>query len=132
PRGPYVAEEWLRWTRGQRGKPFRFLDYRKGEGSAVSGEDPDEDAVRTNTPLQSPDLLAVNALGQFADHPRVAALRAFITDWYVSYLSIDDARGQPEAGPQERLSKTGDNLPNVIQFLKEQHPDQLDAIFRIL
>src|SRR5690606_37411100 len=44
----------------------------------------------------------------------------------------DDARGQPEAGPQERLSKTGDNLPNVIQFLKEQHPDQLDAIFRIL
>ena len=26
------------------------------------------------------------------------------------------ARGQPEAGPQERLTKTGDNLANVIQY----------------
>lgn len=71
-------------------------------------------------------------LGQLAEHPRVAALREFVTDWYVSYLSIDDTRGQPEAGPQERLSKTGDNLPNVIQYLKEQHPSRLDEIFAIL
>lgn len=132
PKGPFVSEEWLRWTRGQGGRPFKFLDYRTGQGSAVSGEDPDENAIRTETPLQSPDLLAVNALGQFAEHPRIAALRSFITDWYVSYLSIDDARGQPEAGPQERLSKTGDNLPNVVQYLKEQHPQQLEAIFAIL
>ena len=132
PRGPFVAEEWLRWTRGQGGRPFKFLDYKQGQGSAVSGEDPDEQATRTETPLQSPDLLAVNALGQFAEHPRVAALRSFITDWYVSYLSIDDARGQAEAGPQERLSKTGDNLPNVIQYLNEQHPEQLEHIFAVL
>jgi predicted ATPase len=132
PRGPFVAEEWLRWTRGQRGRPFKFLNYQRGLGSAVSGEEPDERATRTETPLQSPDLLAVNALGQFAEHPRIAALREFITDWYVSYLSIDDARGQPEAGPQERLNKTGSNLPNVIQYLKEQHPDRLEAIFGTL
>jgi len=86
----------------------------------------------TFIPLKSPDLLAVNALGQFAEHPRAAALREFITDWYVSYLSISDTRGQPEAGPQERLSKTGDNLPNVIQYLSEQHPDRLEHIFRVL
>ncbi len=49
--------------------------------------------------------------------------------WHVSYLSSDDARGQPEAGPQERLSKTGDNLANVIQFLSEEHPDRLKIIF---
>jgi predicted ATPase len=131
-KGPFVAEEWLRWTRGQGGRPFKFLDYRNGHGSAVSGEEPDEQARRSETPLQSPDLLAVNALGQFAEHPRVAALREFITDWYVSYLSIEDARGQPEAGPQERLSKTGDNLPNVIQYLKEQHPEHLESIFDVL
>ena len=41
-------------------------------------------------------------------------------------------RGQPEAGPQERLSKTGDNLPNVVQYLKEQHPDRLETIFETL
>jgi len=131
-KGPFVAEEWLQWRRGRRGRPFRFLDYRSGVGQAVSGEAPDESDRRVETPLRSPDLIAANTLGQFAEHPRVAALREFITDWYVSYLSIAETRAQPEAGPQERLSKTGDNLPNVIQYLKEQHPGTLDTIIDVL
>ena len=129
---PIVVEEWLQWRRGQSGKPFRFLDYREGQGRAVSGELPDEQDKRIEIPLKAADLLAVNALGQFAEHPRVAALRDFITGWYVSYLSADSARGQPEAGPQERLTKTGDNLANVIQYLAEQHNDRLDEIFKVL
>jgi predicted ATPase len=47
-------------------------------------------------------------------------------------MSIDQTRNQPKAGPQGRLSKTGDNLLNVIQYLKEQHPNQLEKIFEIL
>lgn len=129
PKGPLVKEEWLQWRRGPQGKPFRFLDYREGVGRAISGEMPDLEDRRVEIPLRSPDLIAVNTLGQFADHPRVAALREFITDWYVSYLSIDDTRTQPEAGPQEKLSRTGDNLANVIQYLKEQHPARLEQIF---
>ncbi|MBI5441956.1 MAG: AAA family ATPase [Deltaproteobacteria bacterium] len=129
----FVAEEWLAWTRAPKsGRPFRFLEYRRGQGRAAGGEVPEMEDQRVDVPLRSPDLIAVNSLGQFAEHPRVAALREFITDWYVSYLSIDDARGQPEAGPQERLSRTGDNLPNVIQYLKEQHPARLDKIFEVL
>jgi len=132
-KGPFVAEEWLQWRRGKQvGRPFKFLDYKQGQGRAASGEMPDEQDQRIETPLRSPDLIAVNTLGQFAEHPRVAALREFITDWYVSYLSIEDTRGQPEAGPQERLSKTGDNLPNVIQYLKEKHPEQLERMFETL
>ena len=130
--GPVVVEEWLRWKRGSHGQPFRFLDYREGKGKTVSGEQPDEQDTRIDVPLKSADLLAVNALGQFAEHPRVAALRDFITGWYVSYLSADRARGQPEAGPQERMSKTGDNLANVIQYLAEQHGDRLEQIFEVL
>ncbi len=129
---PIVVEEWLRWKRGSHGQPFRFLDYHEGIGRAISGEQPDEQDRRIETPLKSPDLLAVNALGQFAEHPRVAALRDFITGWYVSYLSADSARGQPEAGPQDRLTKTGDNLANVIQYLAEQHSDRLERIFEVL
>jgi predicted ATPase len=129
---PVVAEEWLRWKRGSRGQPFRFLDYKEGVGRAVSGDAPDAQDRRIDIPLKSPDLIAVNALGQFAEHPRVAALRDFITGWYVSYFSVDNTRGQPEAGPQERLSRTGDNLANVIQFLAEQHPQRLDQIFEVL
>lgn len=125
-----VAEEYLQWTRTSgSGRPFKFLSYRNGQGSAVSGDDPDESGRRIDIPLRSADLIAVSTLGQFAEHPRVAALREFISDWYVSYLSIDETRGQPEAGPQERLTRSGDNLANVIQFLREQHPERLEAIF---
>jgi predicted ATPase len=129
---PVVVEEWLQWTRGSQGKPFRFLNYKEGQGQAISGESPDIAATRLDIPLKSPDLIAVNALGQFADHPRVATLRDFITGWYVSYFSVDETRGQPEAGPQERLSRTGDNVANVIQYLAEQHPERLETIFEVL
>ena len=129
---PYVAEEWLQWRRGQHGKPFRFLDYREGQGQAVSGELPDAKDKRIPFPLKSSELLAVNALGQFAEHPRIAALRDFITGWYVSYLSTESARGLPEAGPQDRLSKSGDNLANVIQYLVERHPERLEHILAVL
>jgi predicted ATPase len=132
PKGPVVVDEWLQWRRGEHGRPFKFLEYREGQGQAASGEMPDEQDERQRKPLSAPDLIAVNTLGQFAEHPRVVALRDFITDWYVSYLSIENARSQPEAGPQERLSKTGDNLPNVIQYLKEQHPERLEEIFERL
>ena len=129
---PVVAYEWLRWKRKPYGAPFRFLENSKGYGQAVSGEMPDEEDKRVDIALNSPDLLAVNALGQFREHPRVAALRTFITGWHVSYLSADSARGQPEAGPQERLTKSGENLANVVQYLEEQQPEQLRRIFAAL
>lgn len=132
PKGPFVAEEWLAWRRGERGKPFRFLDFREGSGQVISGELPEENDERVSERLTSPDVLAVNTLGQFAKHPRVSALRKFITGWYLSYLSADSARAIVEAGPQERLSESGGNLANVIQYLREQHPDHLQTIISSL
>ena len=129
---PVVVHEWLSWKRRSYGAPFRFLDYQHGAGQAVSGELPDEQDKRVQVPLSSPDLLAVNALGQFQDHPRVGALRNFIMGWHLSYLSADSTRGQPEAGPHERLTTAGDNLANVIQYLAERHPERLDRIFDTL
>lgn len=131
-RGPMVVEEWLAWRRGQHGKPFRFLAFKEGAGQVVSGEMPDEDDERVEESLESPELLAVNTLGQLAKHPRVSALRRFITGWYLSYLNVSDARSVPEAGSQERLSATGDNLANVVQYLREQHPEQLEKILETL
>ena len=129
---PIVVRESLSWKRKSYGAPFRFLDYHRGQGAATSGEAPDEEDARVDTPLKSPDLLAVNALGQFQEHPRVAELRDFIMGWHVSYLSAESTRGQPEAGPHEHLTRTGDNLANVIQFLAEQHPELLKRIFETL
>ncbi|MBD0311433.1 MAG: AAA family ATPase [Microcoleus sp. T3-bin5] len=129
---PFIAEEWLQWRRGKSGQPFRFLNFKKGEGQVISGESPDEEGERITEQLASSELLAVNTLGQFAKHPRVSALRRFITGWYLSYLTADHTRSLPEAGAQERLSPTGDNLPNVIQYLKEQHPQRLGDILKTL
>lgn len=132
-KGPFVKEEWLTWRRsGPYGKPFRFLDFKAGKGSVISGEMPDKQDARIPEVLDSPEMLAVNTLGQFAKHPRVSALRRFITGWYLSYLTADNTRMLAEAGPQERLSQFGDNLPNVIQYLKEQHPKRLKVILKIL
>ena len=130
--GPYVVEESLQWRRGQTGKPFKFLNFKEGIGEVISGDMPEKEDERVPQQLDTPDILAVNTLGQFATNPRVSALRRFISGWYLSYLTADYARATPEAGPQERLSEIGDNLPNVIQYLKEQHPDRLAQILSTL
>jgi predicted ATPase len=132
PAGPYVSEEWLMWRRKRYGQPFKFLDFRGGAGQVVTGEKPDEQDERISENLDSPEMIAANTLGQLAKNPRVSALRRFITGWYVSYITAASTRGLPEAGPQERLSQTGDNLPNVIQYLKEQHADRLAQILKTL
>ena len=131
-RGPVVRREFLRWKRRQPGAPFHFLDYAYGEGEVISGEEPEQHDRRHKRSLSGPDVLAVNTLGTLAENPRVIALRNFITSWHLSYLSADASRGNPEAGAEERLSPTGDNLPNVIQYLREQYPDRLERIFETL
>lgn len=131
--GPFVKAEWLQWRRGrQHGRPYRFLDFKAGQGIVISGEEPTDDEERIEEKLSAPDILAVSTLGQLAKHPRVTALRSFITDWYLSYLSADNTRVIPQSGPEERLSHSGDNLPNVIQYLRERQPTQLETILRTL
>lgn len=132
PKGPVVAREYLRWKRGHPAAPFHFLDYRYGEGKVISGEAPESTDTRISKALSGPDILAVSTLGTLAENPRVIALREFIAGWHLSYLSTDATRSNPEAGAEERLSPTGDNLPNVIQYLREQHPERLEAIFETL
>jgi predicted ATPase len=131
-KGPVVAREFLRWKRGHPAAPFHFLDYAHGRGKVISGEQPEARDQRIEKPLAGPEVLAVNTLGQLAENPRVIALRNFITGWHLSYLSADATRARPEAGAEERLSPTGDNLPNVIQYLSEEKPDRLAEIFEIL
>ena len=128
PAGPFIAREFLKWKRGSFGQPFLFLDFKKGEGNVIRGDSPEYRDSRIPEKLSSPDVLAVNTLGQLGNNPRVNALRSFITGWYLSYISADSTRAIPESGPRERLSQTGDNLPNVIQHLEEQYPEKLGEI----
>ena len=130
--GPFVGTEWLQWRRGSRGKPVRFLDFHRGVGSIIAGEKPDEADTRTDEQFDDASMIAVSTLGQLTRHPRVSALRRFITDWHLSDLSTDATRQATDDGPQKRLSETGDNLPNVIQYLKERYPERLEKIISVL
>lgn len=126
---PVVVDERLKWTRSPaQGRPTEILRFSHGEGQVY-----DEQAeIKVTEQLESPDLLAVSSLGQLRRYPQVAALRRFITGWYLSYFNIDQSRSQPVAGPQEKLSATGDNLANVLQYLSEMHEDRLNTIFNVL
>ncbi len=130
--GPCVKTEWMQWRRGSRGRSFRFLDFWEGAGHVTAGETPTEGNERIEERLDDRSILAVSRFGQSALHPRVSAFYRFVTGWHFSDLSADATRGIAEAGPQERLSKTGDNLPNVIQHLKERYPERLEKILSIL
>ncbi|MFH0910978.1 MAG: AAA family ATPase [Planctomycetota bacterium] len=129
---PCVAEEWMEWRPDGGGEPFRFLSFSRGVGEVAEGDDPRVRGARTRETLDAPDMLGVNTLGQLARHPRVSALRRFITGWHLSRLTAENTRAIPAAGPQERLSSGGENLPNVIQYLKEEDPERLKKILEVL
>jgi predicted ATPase len=126
--GPFIETEWLQWRRRSRGKHVRFLNFHRGKGSVIPGQTPDKTDTPIDEQLDDPSVLAVNMLGQLARHPRLSALRRFITDWHLSDLSTDATRQVTNDGPQKRLSETGDNLPNVIQYLQERYPERLEKI----
>jgi predicted ATPase len=126
---PVVQTEKLRWTIAPGSeKPKVILDFSNGQG-LVFVEDTGE--TRSEKLTQS-DSLAVSALGQLSRHPRVTALRDFISGWYLFYVNVSNLRTTPISGPSPRLSQTGDNLANVLQCLGEQHPERLAQIFRVL
>lgn len=61
-KGPVVSREFLRWKRSHPGAPFYFLDYSRGKGKVMSGEQPESTDQRIEKPLSAPDVLAVNTL----------------------------------------------------------------------
>ncbi len=125
---PIVAREWMCGNLDHDGVPFYFLDFCEGHGTASEQEHPSLPVQASEIELNSSDLLAVGTLGNISEFSREMALKEFITGWHLSYLSAHDTRIIPDAGPQEKLSPTGDNLANVIQYLSEEYPEKLQQI----
>lgn len=127
---PVVAREILKYRRGSSGKPWHFLDFSSGQGEAVTNElesVTDENQLkRERQVLRSPDILAIKGLAQFERFPAAVALGQLIENWHLSDFHISRARPEQEAGYAEHLSREGENLSLVIEYLHKQHP----AIFR--
>lgn len=124
---PYVERESLSYKRGSYGSPYHYLDFKKGEGYAITNEEDfdkqKEELIRGQQVLDSPDTLAIKGLGQFKRFKAASAFRDFIERWHVSDFHISEARPSRDAGYAEHLSPTGENLPLVAQFMYEKHPD---------
>jgi predicted ATPase len=128
----YVEQERLSYRRGQHGSPWLFLDFSDGKGSAVTNEAAAVTDVnqleRENHSLKSNEILAIKGLAQFKRFPAVVALGEIIENWYVSDFHINKVRPEQEADYAEHLSREGENLSLVIQYLHNQHRKIFDKI----
>lgn len=122
-----MDREILRYRRYRYGKPWHFLDFRRGKGYAVTNEAAAvtraEELVRDHQELKSPDLLAIKGLAQFERFPAVVALGNLVERWHISDFHIGEARREQEAGYAEHLSREGDNLSLVVEYLHQHHHD---------
>jgi len=124
---PIIEKEILQYRRGSKGQPWRFLDFSQGRGKAVINE-PDKVKERTELKreehkLKSPDILALKGLTQFEKFPASKAIGDLLEKWHISDFHIQQARPERESGYAEHLSKEGENLALVTEFLFKRHPD---------
>ncbi|MDO5103554.1 MAG: AAA family ATPase [Lautropia sp.] len=133
---PQVEREVLRYKRGAYGAPFRFLDFSRGQGYAITNEEdfskPDEHLDREEQELDSPDILAIKGLGQFERFKAASAFRLMIENWHISDFHVSDARPSQEDGYAEHLSNRGENLPLVASYLYEHHPDRFRRVLEAM
>lgn len=133
---PVVEREVLRYKRGSYGAPFRFLDFSKGKGYAITNEEdfskPDEELTREEQELDSPDILAIKGLGQFERFKAASGFRLMIENWHISDFHVSDARPSQEDGFAEHLSTRGDNLPLVANYLYEQHRERFNRVLEAM
>ncbi len=134
---PVIKREILRYKRGPYGSPCHFLDFRFGEGYAITNEEDfnktDEDLDRENQRLDSDNVLAIKGLGQFKRFKAASAFRQLIDQWYLSDFHINMARGSKDAaGYDDHLSISGDNLQLVASNIFENHPEIFENIIQIM
>ncbi|MBE9230994.1 AAA family ATPase [Cuspidothrix issatschenkoi LEGE 03284] len=133
---PIIEREILQYRRGSKGQPWRFIDFSKGKGQAVINE-PDQvidekELKREDHELKSPDILALKGLAQFEKFPASKAIGDLLENWHISDFHIQQARPERESSYAEHLSKEGENLAMVTEFLYKRHPDIFQKIIEKL
>ena len=131
-----VEREVLKYRRGSKGSPWKFLDFSHGSGQAVTNEidnvKDENDLKREEQKLKSSDLLAIKGLAQFKRFPAVVALGDLIESWHISDFHINQARSEQEAGYAEHLSRSGENLSLVVEYLYKNHLNIFNTIIEKL
>ncbi len=133
---PVVHREILKFRRGQYGKPWHFVDFSKGRGTAITNESvygqENVQEEREEFELEDASVLAIKGLGQFREFRIVSEFRSLLENWHISDFHISDARPSAEAGYAEHLSTRGDNVAHVAQYLYERHPEQYARVLEVM
>ncbi|MCC7430844.1 AAA family ATPase [bacterium] len=131
-----VSREVLKYRRGKKGKPWHFLDFSNGEGSAVTNEEDygkkDFEEKRIKQKVTSPDILAIKGLGQFEQFKAISNFRSLLEKWHVSNFSIEKGKTISDVGISNHLSVTGDNLAQVTKYLFDSNKEVFDKILEKL
>lgn len=148
---PFVSSERLRQRRKNQtnGRPYSFLILNGGkgvvwrnEGIGIQETGSEDEILSSNRSIEASDReevelddtrrLGIATLGSLKQHPRISKFRKFIENWYLSYFTPDAARGIPVSAPQKRLSIHGDNLGNVVQYMRREYAAEFDSLLREL
>lgn len=131
-----VEREILRYKRGSYGRPWHFVDFSRGRGTAITNESVyGQEGVqedREKFELEDHSVLAIKGLGQFREFRIVSEFRSLLENWHISDFHISDARSSAEAGYSEHLSTRGDNVAQVAQYLYERHPERFKRVLEVM
>jgi predicted ATPase len=97
-----------------------IINFSKGKG----------EVKKEKLSLAAPDILAIKSLGQMAKFKPVVEFRKFLENWFIADFQIDKMRFAQEISPNEKLSRSGDNIANVTQYLYNQHRDKFNLILK--
>jgi len=134
-KNPVINKEKLSYRRGAGiGKPWDFINFSKGKGQAITNEgtlkEDISSAKREKFSLAAFDILAIKSLGQMARFGAVVEFRKFLEDWFIADFQIDKMRFAQETSYNESLSRRGDNIANVAQYLYDQHKIKFNSILK--
>ena len=111
-----VDREVLRYRRRRYGKAWSLVDFRCGEGYAITNESAyGQEGVEPASEeydLDNASVLAIKGLGQFRRFRVVSEVRRLIENWHTSTI--------------------GDDVGRVAQFLYRSHPDCLDRVCKAM
>ncbi len=131
---PAVESELVRRlvTDGEGKRSFQdVLRLENGQGRImVSGSSaPDASALLPAgvADLRKPGL---SAYGTLTGQPQLRALLGTMTRWYFYRFDAEAARTAHAGGGHRHVSPTGDNLANVVQYLEEESPHELQVLLQ--
>lgn len=136
PAGVVVEREVLRYRPESAGHPYKFVDFSRGRGAAVTNEALLGEAgvaeERREYDLVNASTLAIKGLGQFKEFKVVAAICSLIDNVHIANPNRVEARLRPESRFADELAPLGGNVALLARNLYEHHPERFQKVLRAM